>query len=128
MDFHVTFPGGERTEVRLASGELAVPRGPRDRSGGDGFRIFLASVATNAGDWVLGYCRSRELPVAGLRLVQRARREPGSDRLVALELELRVPEELSDRHRRALLRAVQLCPVVRAFSQPPEVSVRLQRG
>ena len=88
MDIVVTFPGGSRVDAQV--GQHVVKTDQPARGGGDDsapapFSLFLASIATCAGIYVLGFCKQRDLPTDGITLVQRIGVDPrtgmvGADR------------------------------------------------
>ena len=64
MDIEFTFPGGKRVDAQ-ADGFLLHTDQPRER-GGEGsapepFTLFLASLGTCAGLYVLGFCQTRNI-------------------------------------------------------------------
>ena len=68
----VTFPGGKRVNAAYDNFESHAPTSQR-KNGGDGsapepFDLFLASLATCAGIYVLGFCQKRNIPHDGVRL------------------------------------------------------------
>jgi putative redox protein len=51
------------------------------------FWLFLASLGTCAGIYVLGFCRQRGLPTDGIRLVRRVERDPATHMVSSVALE-----------------------------------------
>jgi len=79
MDMMVDFPGGDRVDAHF--GPYTVLTDQSNAKGEPGsapspFLLFLASIATCAGIYVLGFCRQRNLPTDGLQLIQRSHRNP----------------------------------------------------
>ena len=69
----VTFPGGKRVDASFNGFEIETDQAVD--SGGDGsapepFDYFLASLATCAGIYILGFCQKRGISHEGVRLVQ----------------------------------------------------------
>ena len=97
--------------------------------GGEGsaptpFAVFLASVATCAGIYVLGFCKQRGLPTDGVRIVQRLHSGPMSQGLVErIELEIQVPDGFPEKYHEALIRSAGMCLVKRHFENPPEFDI-----
>lgn len=72
MEMTVSFPGGARVDAQFGSYTVQTDQPPH--AGGEGsapapFSLFLASIATCAGVYVLGFCRQRGLPTEGIRIV-----------------------------------------------------------
>ncbi len=77
----VSLPGGSRVEA-LWKG-FVIPTDQPVRSGGGNtapspFDLFLASLATCAGYYVLAFCQERKIPTEGITLVQRMEKGPKS--------------------------------------------------
>jgi ribosomal protein S12 methylthiotransferase accessory factor len=101
--------------------------------GGEGafpepFDLFLASLATCAGVYVLGFCLARGIPTEGIEIVQRHRFADGVRRLESVELELSLPSTFPEKYRAAVLRAAEGCKVRKTLAMPPEVHVTLGRA
>jgi hypothetical protein len=76
----VSFPGGKRVDASFEG--FTVETDQSEKNGGAGaapepFELFLASLATCAGIYVLSFCQNRNIPTDGVRLMQQARRRLG---------------------------------------------------
>src|SRR5690242_16184098 len=73
-DTEVTFPGGKRVAANVAGRVIRTDQ-PASLGGEDSapapFDLFLASIATCAGIYVLGFCQARNLSTEGLAVRQR---------------------------------------------------------
>ncbi|MCB9914644.1 MAG: OsmC family protein [Planctomycetes bacterium] len=124
----VTFPGGKQVLAKV--GEHGVLTDQPASSGGADlgpapFDLFLASVGTCAGYFVLTFCQSRGLSTEGLAIEQRWERDPASRKVTSIVLEVRLPADFPDKYRTAVLRAADLCSVKRLLAEPPEVKTVL---
>jgi ribosomal protein S12 methylthiotransferase accessory factor len=129
MDIHVTFPGGRRVDASFGNHVLRTDQSPEH--GGEGafpepFDLFLASLATCAGVYVLGFCLARGISTDGIGLVQRHSFEDGTHRLARVELELSLPASFPEKYRAAVVRAAEGCKVRKVLSAPPDVHVVLR--
>ncbi|MCB2178474.1 OsmC family protein [bacterium] len=127
MEMIVDFPGGARVDAHF--GDYTVKTDQPPMGGGEGsaptpFAVFLASVATCAGIYVLGFCKQRGLPTDNVRIVQRLYAGPMSQGLIErIELEIQVPEGFPEKYHEALVRSAGQCLVKRHFEQPPEFDI-----
>jgi ribosomal protein S12 methylthiotransferase accessory factor len=126
MDIQVSFPGGKRVDAR-AGGFVIRTDQPVDH-GGEGsapepFTLFLSSLATCAGIYVVGFCRARDIPLDGVELVQRSANDPTSGKLRTVELEVRVPPGFPPQYRDAVARAAAACKVKKTLADPPDFTV-----
>ena len=123
----VTFAGGKRVDARF--GDFLVRTDQSVKDGGRGeepspFDYFLASLATCAGIYVLGFCQARDLPTDGIRVVQRQRSHPKTRALEEVEIVIEVPPDFPPRYHDALVRVAGKCAVKRALANPPEFQLR----
>jgi putative redox protein len=127
MEMIVNFPGGARVDAHFGGFEVRTDQPPM--GGGEGsaptpFAVFLASIATCAGIYVLGFCKQRGLPVDGVQVVQRLHSSPMSQGLIErIELEIQVPEGFPEKYHEALVRSAGMCLVKRHFENPPEFDI-----
>lgn len=126
MDILVTFPGGKRVDARL--GDVIIRTDQPPELGGEAsapapFDLFLASLATCAGVYALGFCQARELPTAGLSLTQRYEVDPETKLPRLVRLELQLPEGFPEKYRAAIVRAVEGCKVKKTVAAPPRFEV-----
>ena len=69
MDMESTFPGGARMDAHSGPNTVQTdqpPMGGGEDSAPTPFVIFLASIGTGAGIYVLGFLRMRGLPTDGV--------------------------------------------------------------
>lgn len=126
MDMTIDFPGGSRVDAHFGPFTVRTDQ-PADFGGDDSaptpFDTFLASLGTCAGIYVLGFCRQRGLPTAGIRLVQRVDFSSKTKLAERIALEIQVPPDFPEKYKPALIRAAEQCKVKKHFEQPPVVAV-----
>ena len=118
-DIEVSFPGGLRVYARV--GDFVIRTDQPIDGGGEGsaaapFDLFLASLATCAGIYALGYCRARGLSTEGLKLVQRVETDAATKLPSRVALTLSLPVGFPDHHRVAIQRAVGSCKVKKTIA------------
>lgn len=123
MSMTVSFPGGKRVDVEAAG--FVIHTDQPTAVGGEGlapdpFTTFLASLASCAGIYALGFCQARKIPTEGLRLVQQEERDPETHRLTRVRMEIEVPPDFPPQYLSAMGNAVSHCAVKRAMLSPPE--------
>jgi len=119
MDITIRFPGGKRVDADLGAHVVHTDQ-PVSGGGEDSapapFDLFLASLATCAGIYVLGFCQARGIPTDGISLVQHASAE-------TITLELELPASFPERYRDAVVRAAEGCKVKKLLAHPPAITV-----
>jgi len=126
MEMIIDFPGGARVDAHF--GPYTVKTDQPPMGGGEGsaptpFAVFLASIGTCAGIYVLGFCRQRGLSTEGVRLVQRIYSNPFNGMVGKVELEIQVPPDFPKKYHKALVRSVEQCAVKKHMENPPQFDV-----
>jgi putative redox protein len=127
MDIIVTFPGGARVDAQFGPHLIHTDQPPQ--AGGEDsaptpFALFLASLGTCAGIYVLNFCKQRGLPSEGVRVVQKMERDPDTKLVARVSLEIEVPPTFPEKYYDALVRAASQCTVKKHLESPPRFDVR----
>jgi len=122
----ITFPGGKRVDASF--GEFTIRTDQPPQGGGEGsaptpYATFLASLATCAGIFVLGFCQQREIPTDGIRLVQRLTPAPGGG-IAAVGIDIEVPADFPEKYLKAVAAAANACSVKKTIHDPPEFRIQ----
>ncbi len=123
----ITFPGGARVDAQV--GPFTIKTDQPQHGGGEGsapapFALFLASIGTCAGIYVLGFCTQRGLPTEGIEIVQRTESDPGTRMIAKVHLDIKVPASFPEKYHEALIRAANQCAVKKHLEHPPSFEVR----
>ena len=126
MEMIIDFPGGARVDAHF--GPYTVNTDQPPMGGGEGsaptpFAIFLASMGTCAGIYVLGFCKQRGLPTDGVRIVQRMHSNPMTGMVSKVDLEIQVPSTFPEKYRPSLIKTAELCAVKKHFETPPSFEI-----
>ena len=122
MEMVIDFPGGARVDAHFDP--YTVKTDQPSMGGGEGsaptpFAVFLASIGTCAGIYVLGFCRQRGLSTDGVRIVQRVQRNPMTGMVGKIDLEIQVPPSFPEKYYEALVRSAEQCAVKKHLENPP---------
>ena len=79
MEITVTFPGNKKTLAQVGNYEILTDQPVM--AGGDGeaatpFALFLASIASCAGIFLVFFCEKRGIPTDDIKIVQKVERNP----------------------------------------------------
>lgn len=121
MRMEIDFPGGDRVDAHV--GDLVI-KTDQDGSEPAPFLLFLASIGTCAGIYVLSFCRHRGLPTEGIRIVQRTRTNHETHMVETLFIDIEVPPGFPEKYHAALVRAADQCAVKKHLAQPPAFEVQ----
>jgi ribosomal protein S12 methylthiotransferase accessory factor len=119
----ISFPGGLQVSAEYRSQVIPTDQAPPhgDGSAPTPFALFLASIGTCAGIYVLNFCRQRDIPTEKVRLIQRLEYDQNSRLIGRIELEIQVPPDFPEKYHPALIRAADHCAVKRHLENPPKV-------
>ena len=126
MEMLIDFPGGARVDAHFNGFTVCTDQGPQgggEASAPTPFDLFLASLGTCAGIYVLGFCRQRGLPTEGIQLRERVVRNPETRKQEAVEIDIEVPATFPEKYHEALVRAAAQCAVKKQLEAPPAIQV-----
>lgn len=125
MEILIDFPGGSRVDAHF--GKFTVPTDqPPMSSAPTPFEVFLSSIGTCAGIYVLGFCQQRGLPVQDIQIVQRLHTDPATRMIDQIDLEILVPATFPEKYRDSLIRSAELCKVKKHMEKPPRFHITTQ--
>ena len=126
MEMMIDFPGGARVDAHFR-GHTILTDQPAGGGGEDSapmpFEVFLASIGTCAGIYILGFCRQRGIPTEDIHIIQRNNRNSFSGLMDKIDLEIQVPPTFPKQYHDALVRAADLCLVKKTLESPPKFSI-----
>jgi ribosomal protein S12 methylthiotransferase accessory factor len=122
MEMLIDFPRGSRVDAHFGTFTVQTDQ-PPEASAPSPFELFLASIGTCAGIYVLGFCQQRGLPTAGLRIVERVNHSPVTGMVETIGLEIQVPADFPDKYRDSLIRSAELCAVKKHLEKPPQFKI-----
>ncbi len=127
MDMTVTFPGNKKVNAEYKG--FTIETDQARHGGGDGsapapFDLFLASIGTCGGIYVVYFCEKRNIPLDNIRIVQKWDRNPETRMIEKIVLEIELPPDFPDRYRDALVKAVDLCTVKKHIINNPGFEIR----
>ena len=126
MEMLIDFPGGARVDAHFGPYSVMTDQPPAGGGNGEAptpFALFLASIGTCAGIYVLGFCQQRGLPAEGVSILQRVHRDFSTGQVGKIDLEIQVPTEFPEKYRESLIRSAQLCAVKKHLENPPEFEI-----
>ena len=126
MQMEVNFPGNKRVDALYKGFTIGTDQPASE--GGDGsapepFDLFLASLGTCAGVYVVYFCESRNISTEGIRMTLDFTQDEKTHRLQRVAMELHLPAGFPDKYRKAVVRAAEMCTVKRTLADPPEIVV-----
>ena len=123
MDIKITFPG--RKKVNAEFNGFTHKTDQSFNSGGEGsapepFALFLSSIGTCAGIYVLGFCQQRGIDTKGMEIIQSMSFNPLSGMIDKIKLNIILPESFPDKYKKAVINSANLCTVKKHLENPPQ--------
>ncbi len=122
----VVFPGGKKVDA-VYNG-FTIKTDQPTMGGGNGsapapFDLFLASIGTCAGIYVLGFCQQRGISTKGIKILQSMEIDPFKRQIGKINLEIQVPDDFPEQYKDAVIRSAELCAVKKHMQNPPEFNI-----
>ena|ERR1035437_2700672 len=125
-EMKISFPGNKKVAAEF-DGFTVLTDQPVE-AGGEGaapapFDLFLASLGTCAGIFVLSFCLKRGIPTDGLELRQTVEWDEVKHLATKITLEITLPNDFPEKYRDSLVKTAELCTVKRHLLEPPRIEV-----
>jgi len=126
MEMKVYFPGGKKvfaeyngftqeTDQRISNGG--------HQSAPEPFDLFLASIGTCAGIFILGFCQKRGIDTTGLELRQSFEWDLQTHLIRQIDIKIILPANFPEKYHQAIILAAKQCSVKRHLENPPQFQV-----
>ena len=126
MEMQIIFPGGKRVSSTYKGFTVDTDQ-PKSEGGDDSapepYDLFLASIGTCAGVYVVYFCESRDIPTDGIKMTLRFDRNEKTNLMETIAIDIHLPPGFPPKYRKAVIRAAQMCTVKRNLIHPPEIIV-----
>lgn len=126
----ITLPGNMRVDTEYKG--FTIKTDQPQYAGGDGtapapYDLFLASLATCCGNFVVIFCHKRKIPYEDIVLkmtwnVDKEKRVP-----TIFRTEVVLPPDFPAKYEKALCKAVEQCTVKRTMDVQPSFEVEVRR-
>jgi len=126
-DFKVTFPGGVKVDATYREFTIRTDQPIRDdgeNTAPSPFILFLASLATCAGYYVLTFCQSRKIPTDGIGLTMKTERDAKGKMIALVSIEISLPPDFPEKYVSAVVKAAEQCTVKAHLQFPPDIETK----
>jgi ribosomal protein S12 methylthiotransferase accessory factor len=126
MEMDIYFPGNKKVFADYKG--FTVETDQPAAAGGDNsapapFDLFVASIGTCAGIFVLDFMQRRDISTEGAKLTLRGERDPETRLVSKMRIEIQLPPNFPEQYKDAIVRAAELCSVKRHIHQPPQFEI-----
>jgi len=126
QEIGISFEGGLKVAAEIKTFRIRTDQSIGD--GGDGsepspFDLFLASLATCAGFYVLSFCRERDIATDEIRMSMTTEKTPGSKWVGKIAIRIDLPPGFPEKYRTAVVKAAESCTVKAHLHTPPAFDI-----
>lgn len=126
----VKFPQGKRVDAHMKGFVIETDQPPY--GGGEGsapapFDLFLASLATCAGIYVLSFCESKGIDKEGIAFTMDMEKDKEKGKISKIIFQLTLPSHFPQKYEQAILRSIDLCAVKKHIQDPPSFETVIER-
>jgi putative redox protein len=127
----IVLSGGKRVDA-LYKG-FTIRTDQPESAGGENsapspFDLFLASLGTCAGYYVLAFCQSRSIPTDEVTLTLDAVRDEAAHRIARIEIHIALPDDFPMDYVDACVRAAEHCAVKSYLKDALRIDITARRG
>ncbi len=131
MDMVVTFPGGKKVEAQYKG--FSVKTDQPKKAGGDGsapapFDLFISSIGTCVGIFVLSFLQERDIPYKDTQIILKTELNQETHMIGKISIDINLPKDFPDKYRNAVKSAADLCSVKKHLMNPPlfDINVNIE--
>ncbi|WP_042145325.1 MULTISPECIES: OsmC domain/YcaO domain-containing protein [unclassified Pseudoalteromonas] len=127
MEIKVNFLDNLRLEAKFDDFTVIADQPIRYKGDGSApspFDYFLASSALCAAYFMKVYCAARDIPTDGIRLSQNNIVDPEDRYNQIFQIQVELPESISDKDRQGILRSIDRCTVKKVVQTGPEFKIK----
>ena len=126
MQMKIYFPGGSRVDAGFNGFKVSTDQSIEGGGAGSApepYDLFVASLGTCAGIYVLSFCKERQLSTDGLGLDLAVTKDDKSGLVTRIDMTIELPVDFPDRYRKAICRVAGKCTVKRSLANPPIINI-----
>ena len=126
MEMEVTFAGGKKVNAVYKGFKVETDQ-PKEE-GGEGsapepYDLFLASIGTCAGVYVVYFCDERGLDTSGIKMTLSFDRNEEKHLIETVHIHIDLPPGFPEKYKKAIVKTAGLCTVKRNILDPPAFTV-----
>ena len=123
MTMEISFPGNKKVNAHYKGFSIETDQPAAE--GGDGsapepFDLFLSSLGTCAGIYVVYFCEERNIDTTGLKMSLTFDRNEQTHLIEKVNIKISLPPGFPKKYRSAGVKTAGLCTVKRNILNPPE--------
>ena len=131
MDMQISFSGGKKVDANYKG--FTIKTDQPENEGGNGtapepFSLFIASIGTCIGVYVLSFCQKRNISTDGLKMILRTEKNKETHMINKISIKIKVPEDFPNNYKNAVIKAAEACTVKKQLDNPPKFDVTVTKS
>ena len=128
MKMTITFPGNKKVDAQYKG--FTIHTDQPTNEGGDGeaaepFTLFLASIGTCTGIYILSFLQERKLPTKDLTMFLEFTKNQTTKLIETIIINIQTPPSFPQHYQKALKKVAELCTVKRHLDKPPKIDIQI---
>ncbi|MEA2081233.1 MAG: OsmC family protein [Elusimicrobiota bacterium] len=129
MRLDIDFQGGSKVDVlyhgfRIKSDQSVEDGG--ENSAPAPLDMFLSSIASCTGYYVMAFCTRRGISTEGLKMTMGCEKNKETRTIGKIDIAIKLPAGFPEKYKNAVVRAAASCSVKKHFVYPPEFSIFIE--
>ena len=121
-EMEINFSGGHKVDAQYHG--FTIKTDQPVEGGGDGsaptpFSLFLASLGTCAGYYILTFCQKHGIPTKDIKVIAHIDRNADTHMVEDYSIAIHVPKEFPMQYKTALVKSAESCIVKKHLTKPP---------
>ncbi len=126
MKMIVTLPGGHKVNAKYKDHIIKTDQ-PKNAEGDDSapapFALFIGSIATCTGYYVLSFCKKRAISTDKIKIELDTQRDAETKLISKIKIEIKLGKDFPEKYKNAVIHAANLCSVKKHLQNPPEFKI-----
>ena len=124
MDIY--FPGGKKVNAQYKG--FTIETDQTKEEGGEGsapepYSLFLASMGTCAGIYVVYFCQERGIDTSKIKMKLEFERDEEKHLTTGVHMHIDLPPDFPPKYKAAVVKSAELCTVKRNIVDPPQFTI-----
>jgi ribosomal protein S12 methylthiotransferase accessory factor len=126
MEMDIHFPEGQKVNAMFDDFEIKTDQSIY--SGGNGeapdpFSLFLSSIGTCTGIYVLRFCQKRNIPTDSIHLNLKTKKNKETKLIDNIDIKIHAGKDFPKKYKNAILRVAGQCTVKKHLENPPSINL-----
>lgn len=126
MNMEISFPSGKKVNAQYE--HYLIKTDQPEKYGGEAtapepLSLFIASIGTCAGFYVLRFCQKRNLPTEHIRIITETEEDKDTHLITKITITIILPSDFPEQYQKAVIRAADQCTVKKLLVTPPQITI-----